>query len=174
MEADMSYEDLKVLDELRKSGALSEEEYEREKAKILNAAGQPQPPAPAAYTYAPNQQGTSAPLFGMKENTYLMMMHLSQFAGVVIPLLGLAAPIVLWAINKDTNPNVDATGKRIFNFLLSYLIYSVVSGILVMVFIGTLLLAALGVMSLVFIILAAVKANNGETWNYPLSIRFFS
>ncbi|MFA6751325.1 MAG: SHOCT domain-containing protein, partial [Fermentimonas sp.] len=32
----MKYEDLKILDELREKGSITEEEYQREKEKILN------------------------------------------------------------------------------------------------------------------------------------------
>ncbi|MDR2587728.1 MAG: DUF4870 domain-containing protein [Coriobacteriales bacterium] len=182
----MSYEDLKALDELRKTGAITEAEYEQEKQKVLSGTGAPQsapapgavpPPPPPGYQQAPApyaaQPTGNKPLFGMAENTYLMLMHLSLFLGFLLPVLGLAAPIILWVINKDTNPRVDATGKRIFNFLISFAIYSFVAGLLIIILIGGLLLLALGVAALIFIILAAVKANNGEDWDYPLTIKFF-
>jgi uncharacterized Tic20 family protein len=34
-------------------------------------------------------------------------------------------------------------------------------------------LIAIGILDFVFTIMGAVKASNGELWNYPLSIRFF-
>ncbi len=34
-------------------------------------------------------------------------------------------------------------------------------------------LIAVGILDFVFTIIGAVKANHGEVWNYPLSIRFF-
>jgi uncharacterized Tic20 family protein len=169
----MSYEDLKVLDELRKNGSITEEEYQREKERVFNSAAQPQPQPVYAAPPGPRVAPGAQSLFGMQENTYLMLMHLSQFLGIVIPLLGFAAPIILWALNKDTNPRVDATGKRIFNFIISFVIYAVASSILTILLIGIFLLIALGVCSLVFIIMAAIKANNGEDWNYPLTISFF-
>jgi uncharacterized Tic20 family protein len=35
------------------------------------------------------------------------------------------------------------------------------------------LLIALGVIGIIFSIVAAIKANNGEVWKYPLAITFF-
>ncbi|MDH8701093.1 putative Tic20 family protein [Dysgonomonadaceae bacterium PH5-43] len=150
----MSYNDLKDLDELRKQGAITEEEYQREKEKVFNSAN----------------SATTKPLFGLEENTYLMLMHLSQFAGFLIPLLGFIAPVVLWLMNKDNNANVDLHGKNILNFMISWLIYGAIAVVLMIILIGGAILAVLAVLDIVFIILAAIKAMNGEYWKYPLTI----
>lgn len=151
----MKYEDLKILDQLREKGSITEEEYQREKAKILNE------------TISSSTSSGSKPLFGLEENTYLMLMHVSQLLGLLIPLAGFVAPVLMWVINKDINANVDLHGKNILNFTISYLIYSAVLAI-----IGIPLLVVLGIVYLVFVILAAVKANNGEYWRYPFIIQF--
>ncbi len=154
----MKYEDLKILDQLREKGSITEEEYQREKAKILNE------------TTSSSTSSGSKPLFGLEENTYLMLMHVSQLLGLLIPLAGFVAPVLLWVINKDTNAKVDLHGKNILNFTISYLIYSAVLAITI---IGIPLLVVLGIVYLVFVVLAAVKANNGEYWRYPFIIQFF-
>ena len=156
----MKYEDLKILDELREKGSITEEEYQREKEKILNDTP---PPSSSAF-------GGSKPLFGLAENTYLMLMHLSQFLGLIIPLAGFVAPVLMWIMNKDTNANVDLHGKNILNFTISYLIYSAVLAITI---IGIPLLVVLGIIYIVFIVMAGVKANNDEYWRYPFIIQFF-
>ena len=112
----------------------------------------------------------SKPLFGLEENTYLMLMHVSQLLGLLIPLAGFVVPVLMWIINKDTHANVDIHGKNILNFTISYLIYSAVLAVTI---IGIPLLVVLGILYLVFVILAAVKANNGEYWRYPFIIQFF-
>jgi len=155
----MNYEDLKTLDELRKSGAISEEEYEKEKQKFFNQNENSQPK-------------NSSQLFGMSENSYIALMHISQFAGVLLPGLGLIAPIILWVMNKENNVNVNIAGKNILNFMISMLIYIIASSILIIVLIGIPMLVALGIMYIVFVIMAAIKANSGETWKYPLTISF--
>ena len=152
----MSYEDLKLLDELRSKGSITEEEYQREKAKILNSGN--------------NASGKA--LFGLEENSYLLFMHLSQFLGILIPGLGYIAPIVLWLMNKENNQNVDRHGKNIVNFMISMIIYFAIAGILCFVLIGIPILIVLAILDFVFIIVAAIKANNGEYWKYPFSIEF--
>jgi uncharacterized Tic20 family protein len=101
-----------------------------------------------------------------------LFLHLSQLLGFVIPFGGIVAPIILWQIKKDEMPALDAHGKMIANWIISSVIYAVVSVILCIILIGVLGLLALGVMGIVFPIIGAIKANNGEFWEYPLTIKF--
>ena len=114
--------------------------------------------------------GSSNPVFGMSEKSYIILMHLSQL--VAYSGIGFIAPIILWVIKKDENARVNIVGKNIINFMISMFIYYIVSAILCIVIIGFAMLLALFVMHFVFIIIAAIKANNDETWSYPLSIKF--
>jgi len=150
------YDDLRKLEELRERGAISEEEFQNEKQRILNSD-----------YYSRKDIG------GMSINTYLLLMHLSQFAGFIVPGLGFIAPVVMWVVNKE-NPEIDKHGKNIVNFMISMIIYAIVSAILILLIIGIPMLIALGIIELVFIIIAAVKASGGEYWKYPLSIPFFT
>lgn len=109
------------------------------------------------------------PLFGMLENTYIMLMHLSQFAGVLIPLTGFIVPILMWIANKDNNLNVDIQGKNILNFMISFAIYGVASAITI---IGIPIAVIVCILYIIFVIIATVKANDGEYWKYPLTIQF--
>ena len=149
------YDDLKALEELRERGAISEEEYQNEKNKILNSSGKKD-------------------LWGIEESQFLMFMHLSLFAGYLIPLAGYALPIAMWLSFKDENANVNLHGKNILNFIISWAIYCSVAGILTIILIGLPILIALGITNVVFIILAAIKASAKEYWEYPLSIRFLN
>jgi len=101
-----------------------------------------------------------------------MFLHLSQLLNVVLPPAGIVVPIILWQIKKDEMPALDAHGKMVVNWLISSLIYFVVSLVLAIVLIGILGLVALGIMSIVFPIIGGIKANNGELWEYPLTIKF--
>ncbi len=106
--------------------------------------------------------------------TWAMFLHLSVFAGYVVPLAGLIAPIVIWQIKKDEFPEIDAHGKIVVNAIISYIIYAFVCILLVFVIIGIPLLIGLGIIAIVFPIIGGIKASNGELWPYPLSIRFFN
>ncbi len=110
--------------------------------------------------------------WGIELNTFLMLMHLSQLAGFIIPFGGLILPIVMWATNKDKFGEVDKHGKVIINWILSALIYGFICFILTFVIIGVFGYIALAIAGLVFIVLGAIKANQGELWQYPLSIKF--
>ena len=153
----MKYENLKTLDELREKGSITEEEFQREKAKILSEDN-------SGYSAARNN-----PLFGITERTYLMLMHLSQFASWLIPLVGIVVPILMWTTNKDNNAEVDRHGKNILNFTISYAIYSIA---LFIIIIGIPFVFVLFAIYAIAVIIASVKASNGEYWQYPLTIQF--
>jgi uncharacterized Tic20 family protein len=54
------------------------------------------------------------------------------------------------------------------------LIYNLVAGVLCLLLIGFALLAALHILNVVFVILAAIKASEGQMYRYPLTIRLIS
>jgi len=110
--------------------------------------------------------------WGMNEKTFLLVMHLSQFAGIIVPGAGLVLPIIMWLTNKGNNPRIDEQGKYITNWIISVVIYVIVSIILTAVFIGIIGLIAVGLAAIVFPIIGAIKANDGEVWKYPLTIPF--
>jgi uncharacterized protein len=101
-----------------------------------------------------------------------LFLHLSQLANLLIPFAGIVAPIIIWQTQKDKMPALDAHGKMVTNWLISSLIYWVVSGVLAIVLIGFLGMLALVIMGIAFPIMGGIKANNGEFWEYPLTIKF--
>jgi len=101
-----------------------------------------------------------------------LFLHLSQFANVIFFPLGIIAPILLWQTQKDKIPALDAHGKMVVNWMISATIYAFVSFILMFVVVGFLTIMAVGLMGIIFPIIGAIKANNGELWEYPLTIKF--
>ncbi|ATC65302.1 orotate phosphoribosyltransferase [Nibricoccus aquaticus] len=99
-----------------------------------------------------------------------MLAHLSALAGLLVPLGSFLGPFIIWQIKKNEFPSVEAHAKASLNFQLSCLIYAVISAIFIIVGIGILFLMAVGIFSLVCVIIATIKANNGEPWKYPLSL----
>jgi hypothetical protein len=102
------------------------------------------------------------------------LLHLSVLAGFVVPLAGLIVPVVIYVLKKDELPGLSPHFRVILNWILSLVIYGVISFILVFVLVGVVLLWALAVLALVFPIIGAIKANDGEVWTYPLSIPFLN
>jgi uncharacterized protein len=109
-----------------------------------------------------------------EERSMSMLCHLSALAMFIIPFGNIIGPLVVWLIKKDQYVEVDRQGKDALNFQISVMLYAIISGILVILLVGFLLLIALGVLNLVVIIVASVKANNGERFEYPMAIRFIS
>ena len=84
---------------------------------------------------------------------------------------GFVGPLIIWLMKKDESHFVNEQGKEALNFGISITIYSFVAGLSLMVVIGILLMPAVGIFALVNIIRAAMAANKGERFRYPLCIR---
>jgi len=110
---------------------------------------------------------------GKDARTWAMFCHLAAFSGFIIPFGSLLGPLIVWAIKKDEDPFINDQGKEAINFQLTLLIGFVISIILMFVFIGILLIAVLVVYCIIMVIIAAMKANEGELYRYPYTIRFF-
>lgn len=150
------------LNELKQSGAITEQEYQKAKESLL--AGK----QPAGDNFKQPFSGLSA-----DANMWGMFIHLSQFCGYVVPLAGLIVPIVLWQIKKNDSDVIDQHGRIVANWIITAFILALVFLLLCFVVIGVPLLIVLAVVSVVFPIIGAVKASNGEVWTYPCSIAFF-
>jgi uncharacterized Tic20 family protein len=101
-----------------------------------------------------------------------LFLHLSQLANVILFPIGVIAPIIIWQTQKEKMPALDAHGRMVANWMISMTIYIFASLVLTLVLIGILGLIAFGLMGIIFPIIGAVKANNGEFWQYPLTIKF--
>jgi uncharacterized protein len=87
--------------------------------------------------------------------------------------------LIMWLIKRTESEELDRVGKEVLNFQISYTLYSlvlgVITGILVLILIGALLIPVLfllWVLWMIFMIVGAVKASNGEFYSYPATIRF--
>lgn len=96
--------------------------------------------------------------------------------GMLCHLLGLftsfVGPLIIWLLKKEEDPFIDNQGKEALNFQITVVIASIVSGLLTFICIGVFLAIAVGIVDIIFCIMAAVKANGGEAYRYPVSIRF--
>ena len=119
----------------------------------------PQPPA-------------QPPSSGLSSNQWAVITHLSALAGLVLPVGNILAPLVLWLVKKTEIPSLDQVGKDVLNFQISWSIYLLLSGLSMFFCIGVVLLPIAAIAWLVFLILGAIKASNGERYNFPLTIKF--
>ena len=114
----------------------------------------------------------------MDAKQWAMFLHLSQLAGYVVPVLGLAAPIVIWQMKREQFPDIDRHGKMVTNWIISFLIYSAVLVLLTVItcgwggFLTAPIGVVLGVVAVVYAIIGGLKAKDGIFWPYPGTITF--
>ena len=134
------------------------------------------------------------------EKSSSMLIHLSALANYVIPFGSLLLPLILWQTTKKDSSYIDHHGKEALNFNLSFFVYNIVAvfvllgsifgtvfsaiqaeeteniaGILFSTggFISAIIvLSIIGITKLILMIIAAIKANEGNLYKYPMTIRF--
>jgi uncharacterized Tic20 family protein len=120
----------------------------------------------------PNSPATPGTVPTENERTWGMLAHLSALAGLVMPLIGIVlGPLVVWLARRDESEFVAAHAKEALNFNISVLLGALACVLLMLVFIGFLLGTALFVAWLVMMLVAAIKASEGQTYRYPFSLR---
>ena len=103
---------------------------------------------------------------------WAMFCHLAGLALLIgIPAANILGPLIVWQIKKEQHPFIDAHGKESMNFQISMFIYGLVAGLLIFVCVGMVLLPAVIIVDIVFVIIAAIKANDGQAYRYPVTIR---
>lgn len=103
---------------------------------------------------------------------WAMLTHLSALTGMFTLIGSLVGPILVWQIQKEKSAFIDFHGKEAINFNITVAIAAGISFVLMILLIGIVLLWIVGAVWLVFTVIAAIKANNGEYYRYPISIRF--
>ncbi len=106
------------------------------------------------------------------ERLWAMLTHLSSLTGFFTIIGSLMAPLIVWQIQKDKSAFVEHHGKEAVNFNITIILASAVAFVLFLLLVGLVLIWIVGAVWLIFTIIAAVKANNGEYYRYPLTIRF--
>jgi uncharacterized Tic20 family protein len=129
----------------------------------------PPPAAPPPQAWSPAGPPSSA-VADANARQWAMIAHLSALAGLIIGLNWLG-PLLVYLVKKDEHPFIADQSREALNFNLSVFIYIIASAILIILVVGLLLLPAVAIAWLVLTIIAAVRANNGEPYRYPLTIR---
>lgn len=134
----------------------------------------PPPPAPPA----PPVDGLPGP----EERQWAMFAHLSALAGGLLTgavggwgcFLG---PLIIWLVKKDTLPFVADQAKEALNFNITVAAVFVVLAVLTVLTLGIgiivtgPLMFVVAVGALVLIVMAAIKANEGKAYRYPMTVR---
>lgn len=105
----------------------------------------------------------------------LVLTHLSQLVSLIIGCGSLILPLIIWLTQKDKVFDMDRHGKMIVNFQLSIVVlYIVCVPLILLLGLGLLGWFVLGIVSVIYPVINAVKVSNGENPEYPLSFNFIS
>lgn len=166
----------------------------------MDAFGRPDAPPPAAPGWYPDPGGSAAHRYwdGTRwtdalsaaippaapgnarddSRNFALAAHLSALLSLFVLGFVFVGPLVVYLIKKD-DPFVRAHSAEALNFNLSVMLYAIILAVvgllLVIVVVGVLvwlLWIPLAVAWLVLVVIAAVKAGQGEAYRYPLTIRF--
>jgi uncharacterized protein len=122
-----------------------------------------------------DQQPAPTPSTPSDIRTWCVLCHASALLGLFFHFLGhVLGPLIVWLLKRGDSPEIDRYGKESLNFQISMLIYDAVAAILCVVLIGIPLLIGLWVLNTVLVIIASVKAGQGEFYRYPFTIRFIN
>ncbi|KQP01204.1 DUF4870 domain-containing protein [Leifsonia sp. Leaf264] len=120
----------------------------------------PPPPPPQ------NPYQASGQLSPSDEKLWATLIHIGGI------LFGFLPALIGYLVLKDKGPFIREHTATALNFQITLLIVYVVGSILTLVLVGFLILLAAWVLAIVFGIIAAMKANAGQLYTYPLTIKF--
>ena len=106
-----------------------------------------------------------------EERTLAALTHLSGLAGYILPLGGVIVPIIIWVVKSESRV-ISTVAKQAL--LLNVIVF--VAGLLSAILLLTVILIplviafwiALALVAIVLPIVGALKANDGEYYQYPL------
>ena len=106
------------------------------------------------------------------ETTLATVAHLGAFAAFMAPGVGnILLPLVIWLVKRDESEYIDLHAKEALNFQITVTILMAASGILAVIVIGFFFMLIIGLLTMALSITAAVKANRGELYEYPINFR---
>jgi uncharacterized Tic20 family protein len=122
-----------------------------------------------------NLKSRSSPqaLSQKEERQWAMFSHLGTFSAFFIPFGNIIVPLVIWQVKKGESSFVVQHSKESLNFQISLMIYYFAATLLVLIVIGFLLFIGLFLFNIIIVIIAGIKASEGENYRYPVTIRFF-
>jgi uncharacterized Tic20 family protein len=118
-------------------------------------------PPPPQYTYAP-----PPPLNPSDQRLWATLIHVGGiFFGVLPSLIG-------YLVTKDRGDFIRQHTRAALNFHITLLIVYVACGVLALILIGVFLAFVVEIVAIIFGILAAIAANGGQLYRFPISIEF--
>jgi uncharacterized Tic20 family protein len=89
----------------------------------------------------------------------------------IVPGIGILGPLVIYLLKRGQSSFVEENAKESLNFQITVILAFIISGILMVVWIGFILMAILGVAELVLVIIATIRAGENKIYRYPFNLR---
>lgn len=106
------------------------------------------------------------------EKQWVLLSHLSGFAGFIFPFGNVLGPLLIWLLKRDKSMAVEEHSKEALNFQISMSIYILIASALIIAFIGVILLPVIIIVQIFLMIKAALQADRGQFYTYPITFRF--
>ena len=105
------------------------------------------------------------------ERTWAMLCHFSTYIGFIFPFGNIIVPLIIWLSKREDLPLVEDQGREVLNFQISMTIYFIISGILCIILIGIPIVIGLIIFDFIITIVAAISANDGKYYRYPINLK---
>ncbi len=128
--------------------------------------------APGAYGQQPGGYPPGGYAPGNDDKTWILVAHFGGAAGAFLGggCSGWIAPLVALLAKGNQSPVVRAEAVKALNFQILWSIIAIVGWVLTCIIIGFFVGIAAWAIATIFGIVAGVKANNNEPYNYPMTV----
>ncbi|MBI1249648.1 DUF4870 domain-containing protein [bacterium] len=120
----------------------------------------------SSFQFGPPPDASSPENSSQDDRNLAVLCHVLGFFSWIL------GPVIIWILLKDKSPFIDFHGKQAINFQITLTIAAMISVVLVCVYIGLLLMLAVVVVEIVYIVIASLKAQQGEYYVIPVAIQF--
>ncbi len=106
------------------------------------------------------------------EQMWAVFCHIGGLLGILIFPANVIVPLIIWMVYRDQYPLVNEEGRESINWQISFTLYMIGAGILVLFVVGLFLMIGLLILNLIVTVQAALAVSQGRKKPYPLTIRF--
>ncbi|WP_309615690.1 DUF4870 domain-containing protein [Salinibacterium sp.] len=110
------------------------------------------------------QAAAAAPLSETEDRQWASFAHLGG-------ILGFLPSLIIWLVFKDRGAFTNTEAKEALNFQITIAAAYIIGSILTVVVIGFLIMAAAGIVAVIFSIMGFLKAKDGIAYRYPFALR---
>ncbi|MCG1010126.1 DUF4870 domain-containing protein [Salinicoccus sp. ID82-1] len=104
------------------------------------------------------------------QNTQLFDKALVMVSFIVSAFTAVVGPLLIWVLKKDDDPVTAEALRNVANFGISYTIYMFIAWLSSFILIGLIIGPIITVLFYVFLIVGAIRANDGIMYKPPFTL----